>query len=340
MMPRRCWLPACWSSELRGRRPFGAELLGAPLALFRDEAGVARALSDRCAHRGFPLSAGRVEPGGIRCAYHGWLFDGSGSCRGIPALAGTEAPDRPERRVSAREVREAGGVAWAWGDSSGAEGLPPRIDMDAGPGALSLRWSFDLDASVADAAENVLDVPHTAFLHGGIFRVSGAAREIEVAVRRTADRIEAEYLGEPAPSGALGRLLAPGGGAVTHVDRFVMPSIAQVEYGLGRRARLVATTHLVPEGDARTRGLHVLSLAPRALAIAALPLLAPLAWWVLRQDSRALAVQSLSLARAPGFRFASTEADVLGPHVRQMLEREASGLAPLPDAAWSARIRI
>ena len=76
-------------------------------------------------------------------------------------------------------------------------------------------------------------MPHTLFLHGGLFRTAERRNDIEVIVRRREDGVEAEFVGEPRPSGIVGRLLAPGGGVVEHVDRFILPSVAQVEYRLG-----------------------------------------------------------------------------------------------------------
>src|SRR5206468_4349675 len=94
-------------------------------------------------------------------------------------------------------------------------------------------------------AENILDVPHTAFLHRGLFR-GGSAHRITAVVRRRTDRVEVEYVGEPRPGGLLGRILAPRGGTVTHFDRFILPSVAQVEYRLGERSHLVITNVLTP----------------------------------------------------------------------------------------------
>ena len=42
------------------------------------------ALPDACPHRGSPLSAGCVVDGTVRCAYHGFRFDGQGRCVLIP----------------------------------------------------------------------------------------------------------------------------------------------------------------------------------------------------------------------------------------------------------------
>ena len=106
----------------------------------------------------------------------------------------------------------------------------PHVDE---AGYTTVRRSLSVTAGLHAALENTLDVPHTAFLHGGLFRGGRPPVDIEVVVRHTADGVEAEYLGEPRPPGLAGRILAPEGGVVTHVDRFLMPSIAQVEYRLG-----------------------------------------------------------------------------------------------------------
>src|SRR5262245_26076824 len=80
----RHWYVACRSGAL-GRRPVARTVLGVPLVLFRDAAGGAAALLDRCPHRNVPLSLGHVVPEGhLECAYHGWQFDGTGRCRLVP----------------------------------------------------------------------------------------------------------------------------------------------------------------------------------------------------------------------------------------------------------------
>jgi phenylpropionate dioxygenase-like ring-hydroxylating dioxygenase large terminal subunit len=55
-------------------------ILGEDLVLFRDERGELGLLALHCSHRGADLSYGRVEDGGLRCLYHGWLYDVQGRC--------------------------------------------------------------------------------------------------------------------------------------------------------------------------------------------------------------------------------------------------------------------
>src|ERR1700741_1589487 len=73
---RRYWQPVALSEELPPRSaPLEAVILGAELVLFRDDQGPAGLLGLHCSHRGTDLSYGRVEDGGLRCLYHGWLYD-------------------------------------------------------------------------------------------------------------------------------------------------------------------------------------------------------------------------------------------------------------------------
>src|SRR3954470_8823131 len=76
---RRYWQPAALADELAGNRPIKAvRLLGENLVIFRDETGRYGLLDRQCAHRGTDLSFGRLENGGLRCPFHGWLYDVAG----------------------------------------------------------------------------------------------------------------------------------------------------------------------------------------------------------------------------------------------------------------------
>src|SRR5438093_8921255 len=78
---RRYWQPAALSEELPpGGAPLSIRLLGEDLVLFRDEQGRPGLLGLHCSHRGADLSYGRLEDGGLRCLYHGWLYDVEGRC--------------------------------------------------------------------------------------------------------------------------------------------------------------------------------------------------------------------------------------------------------------------
>src|SRR6186713_2936252 len=82
---RNYWQPVALVDELQGNRPVKAvRLLGEDLVLFRnqDQYGL---LERHCPHRGADLAYGRLEDGGLRCSFHGWLFDRKGQCLQTPA---------------------------------------------------------------------------------------------------------------------------------------------------------------------------------------------------------------------------------------------------------------
>jgi phenylpropionate dioxygenase-like ring-hydroxylating dioxygenase large terminal subunit len=83
------WYFALPGDKLKKSRLYAKEILGKKIAFGRDDNGIPFALKDNCPHRGVPLSEGTFDGQIIRCCYHGWEFDCSGTCRKIPALADT-----------------------------------------------------------------------------------------------------------------------------------------------------------------------------------------------------------------------------------------------------------
>jgi len=74
---RRFWQPIAYSHEIKDL-PLRVRRLGEDLVLFRDKSGHVGLLELHCNHRGTSLEYGKIEEHGIRCCYHGWLFDVDG----------------------------------------------------------------------------------------------------------------------------------------------------------------------------------------------------------------------------------------------------------------------
>lgn len=81
------WYPLAWSHEVKRGKTHGVTFAGEPIVLARTESGKAFALEDRCAHRQVPLHQGVVDGESIRCGYHGWTYDCSGTCIDVPFWA-------------------------------------------------------------------------------------------------------------------------------------------------------------------------------------------------------------------------------------------------------------
>ncbi|HEX7096012.1 MAG TPA: aromatic ring-hydroxylating dioxygenase subunit alpha [Acidimicrobiales bacterium] len=334
----RYWYAACFAHEL-GRGPLARTVHGVPIVLFRDARGQPVAAFDRCPHRNAPLSAGRCRGGTIECSYHGWRFDGAGRCVAVPGWRSPD-PDAPSRRLEVVPAREADGIVWVVPDLEvPVVPDPPSIPHADEPGYTTVRHRDVVAGTVFAAVENALDVPHTSFLHRGLFRGGRERVPVGAEIRHGDDRVEAEYVGEPVPVGLAARLLAPEGGVVEHVDRFVMPSLSQVEYRLGAN-HLVITTAFTPVQPALT-ALHatvtVRSRVPgRLLAL----VVGPIARRILAQDARMLERQHETIRAFRGERFANSPIDVLGPHILRMLRRAARGEPARAPDATNERVTI
>lgn len=319
---------ACRSEDLgragaaRGRGvPRAVMVAGVPLVLFRDARGKACALLDRCAHRNVPLSRGRVaEDGTLECAYHGWRFAGSGHCTAVPGLC---RPLERSYEVPAHEVLERDGLVWV----CPTPGLTPQREPLHVPAHSDPRYErvvreVEVEASLHATVENALDVPHTGYLHRGLFR-GGKKNRIRAIVRRYRDHVETEYLGEPKPPGVVAKILAPRSeGVVRHWDRFFLPGVAQVEYALGDDTHFLVTSYCTPVEDFRTRMFAVASFRTPLPGTLVRAVLEPVALRIFGQDAAILASQTQAIARYGGEQFTSTEIDVMGPSIWRLL-REA-----------------
>ena len=159
----RCyWLPIALSSEL-GDRPMTVRVLGEDLILFRSASGELCLLGERCAHRGTSLAAGRIERRGIRCCYHGWLYDARGQCLEQPA----ERPDSnfaAKVRIPAYAARDAYGLIWGYLGPDQPPALP-AYDILARSDGYRRVARADTNSNYLQLLENSVDPTHTAILH-------------------------------------------------------------------------------------------------------------------------------------------------------------------------------
>lgn len=161
---RKYWQPVALSEELRGPRPLKpVQLMGQHFVLFRDEAGRIGLLDRDCPHRGADLAYGRLENGGLRCAFHGWLFDASGQCLETPAEpAGSKLCTRI--RQGAYPVVEKSGIVFAYI----GEGEPPAFpdfDCFVAPDSHTFAFKGLWECNWLQALEVGMDPAHASFLH-------------------------------------------------------------------------------------------------------------------------------------------------------------------------------
>lgn len=316
------WYVACLGSELKSK-PLARTVVGVPLVLFRDRAGRAAALVDRCPHRNVPLSLGRCVDGELECRYHGWRFDRSGTCIDVPGLDEASA-DRSVRRVERFPVVEQDGMVWVVPSGTALTATPPRLDHVGDGDYRTIYLRLDVPGPMLAAVENALDVPHTSFLHKGLFRGGRERVPVGVTIRHGVDFVEAIFEGEPVPPGVLGRVLGGDGGVVEHTDRFRIPALAQVEYRLDRHHIMLNAFYTPVDDDSCVLHAAAAFRLPVPTAVARAAVL-PIARLVLHQDNQILRKQRSNVARFGGERYVNTPIDLLGPQILRLLRRHERG---------------
>ena len=161
---RRYWQPAALVDELSGNRPVKpVKLMGENLVIFRDERGRYGLIGRACPHRGTDLAYGRLEDGGLRCAFHGWLFDVTGRCLQTPA-----EPDGSNLCANIRQkaypVVERSGILFAYLGPGEPPALP-HIDCFVAPGTHTFAFKGIIDCNWLQSLEVGIDPAHTSFLH-------------------------------------------------------------------------------------------------------------------------------------------------------------------------------
>ena len=161
---RNYWQPAALLDEFDAARPLRpVRLLGQDYVAFRDAAGRYGMIERHCPHRGADLAYGRLEDGGLRCAFHGWLFDVEGRC--------LETPAEPEGSRLCEHVRQGSvpvvaksGVLWAW-LGAGAPAAFPHFDCLVAPDTHVFAFKGLWDCNWLQALEVGIDPAHASWLH-------------------------------------------------------------------------------------------------------------------------------------------------------------------------------
>jgi 5,5'-dehydrodivanillate O-demethylase oxygenase subunit len=126
---RRYWQPIAGQAELDARPVRPVRVMGEDLVLYRDGAGTYGLVDRHCPHRRADLAYGFVEERGLRCSYHGWLFDETGGCLHQPfeERAHPHARFREKIATTAYPVQAQAGILWAY---LGPEPAPLLPDWD------------------------------------------------------------------------------------------------------------------------------------------------------------------------------------------------------------------
>src|SRR5215207_5057058 len=160
---RRYWMPFATVKQLAEHPTRQVTLLGEHLVAYKDRSGGYGLIQEYCPHRNVDLLWGIPEAEGLRCPYHGWLFDNAGNCLEQPA----ESPDstfKDRIKVLSYPVEELGGLLWAWMGPAEKRPMVPRWEALVQDGVRDIGWAV-LPCNWLQIMENSLDPIHREWLH-------------------------------------------------------------------------------------------------------------------------------------------------------------------------------
>ena len=170
---KNAWYVAAWSDEVEDQL-FARKILGEHVLLYRQDNGVAVALSDRCPHRFVALHLGKRHGDVVECAYHGLRFDSSGAC----VLNPNSDVIPKAARLRKYPLVERYSILWIWlGDVEAADDslIPDFTCMTDGHHA-TVHGYIHGASSYMLMLDNILDLSHTNYLHADTLGSEALAR--------------------------------------------------------------------------------------------------------------------------------------------------------------------
>ena len=165
---RRYWQPIYPAESLDTNPVAPIRILGESLVLFKDRSGSLGLVDERCPHRQTSLALGIPEVEGLRCCYHGWLFDTRGNCLEMP-LEPADGEFRCKVKIKSYPAQEMGGLIWAYLGPAPAPSLP-RWDLYERPGGFRQMVGNRIPTNWLQVVENQADPGHIPYGHGRFFQ--------------------------------------------------------------------------------------------------------------------------------------------------------------------------
>jgi len=163
---RRYWMPIAGVSEFENESVKPVRVMGEDLTLYKDMNGTFGLVDRHCAHRSADMSYGFVEQCGLRCNYHGWLFDRDGRCIEQPYedVAHPEARFRDKVRIKAYPVEVHAGLVWAYLGPEPAPLVPNWEPFTWKNGFVQIVFA-DVPCNWFQCQENSVDPLHFEWMH-------------------------------------------------------------------------------------------------------------------------------------------------------------------------------
>ncbi|KAH9604004.1 hypothetical protein KSS87_023607 [Heliosperma pusillum] len=172
------WYPVAPVCDLDKKVPHGMMIMGMELVIWWDRNDEEwRVFEDSCPHRLAPLSEGRIDKWGrLQCVYHGWCFNGSGSCKLIPQAPIDATPVHTSKKacVASYPCTVQHDILWFWPNSDPkyrdivTKKQPPYIPELDDPSYTRSMGIRDFPYGYEVLVENIMDPAHVHYAHYGL----------------------------------------------------------------------------------------------------------------------------------------------------------------------------
>lgn len=138
-------------------------ILGCDLVFYRTRDGKVVAFDDRCIHRSYPLSLGKLENDTIVCGYHGFRYNEAGDVIQVPSQSNCPKG----LGVRSYKIVEQGPLVWIWmgsADDADESSIPLQPWITAADWTTRKGYSH-MRASYISLHENLLDLTHLSYVH-------------------------------------------------------------------------------------------------------------------------------------------------------------------------------
>ncbi|MFI5342625.1 MAG: Rieske 2Fe-2S domain-containing protein [Chlamydiales bacterium] len=322
------WYVIAESNELTDHKPLARQLFDQHLVLYRGANGKPIALPDHCLHRCGKLSKGHVSNGVLQCPYHGWEYGENGRVVSIPSEGNRKINNLCHQPHT---ILEQDGYIYILLEPHSEIQGPYPMPHYRQKGWKNIRLQHHFNNTVTNCVENFIDVPHTAFVHTGIFRCT-EGRPIQVLIQRRDGMVVIDYLNENSNLGNMSWFLNPSKGSVIHRDNFIMPNITHVIYRLPSGWEYLITSQSIPISKGHTLVYTDITYN--------FGIWTQLAAWIVKRKAKKVIAQDMEVledqyevVEREGTHFINMPCDVIHAWISEIREALENGIDPktLPE---------
>ncbi len=326
------WYIIAESKELKKNQVLARQLLDEWLVVFRGQDNKPCVMRDKCLHRCARLSKGHVLDGLLTCPYHGWVYNGNGQLVSVPAHYGRKLATNGAQS-HAFPCIEQDGYIYVSLSQQPVPAQPSRMLSAQSTQFKKIRLVNEIHNSLVNCVENFIDIPHTAFVHKGIFR-NKCNQKVTASISRVNNHLQINYQNETNNLGSFSWLLNPKSKNIFHQDNFYAPNLTHVIYRLDKQWEYTITSQTVPVTNHKsiiyTEICYDFGLWTRF----------PFMSWLIRRQAQRVIDQDIDILNQQmeviqkyGQQFCATSADLIHAMTSEMIEALSKGqdLASLPQ---------